>query len=66
MEPNKLITITQAAKMLDLHRNSVVRWVRDGKVKTVVEPISGWTVIDTEDLLRFNKERKASKGVNHE
>ena len=66
MEPNKLITITQAAKMLDLHRNRVVRWVRDGKVKTVVEPISGWTVIDTEDLLRFNKERKASKGVNHE
>ena len=59
MEANNLITITQAAKLLNLHRNSVVRWVRDGKVKTVVEPISGWTVIDKEDLVRFNKEGTA-------
>ena len=56
-----MITITEAAELTDVHRNTVLKWIKTGKIEFERQPISGWKLLDKEAVLKLDKERKAKR-----
>lgn len=47
---SELLRVTEAAKYLGVHENTLRRWTRARKIKTHTHPITKWPYYDMDEL----------------
>ena len=53
---------SEAADLLQIHRGTLMRWEREGKIKSFKHPVSGWVFYKKKDIDKLAK--KLMKGLD--
>jgi len=61
--PENWLTLSEAAKLLDVHPTTIRRWANNGDIPVLVTP-GGHRRFSTIDMARFARERSAMRHVN--
>lgn len=62
-QDDEWLTLSQAARLLDVHPTTLRRWANNGDIPTLVTP-GGHRRFALSDLARFTRERSALRNVN--
>lgn len=53
--PNGRYSVTEAAKVMEVHRNTILRWIEEGKIKFGIRRTNGRKFIEGRTLTGFWK-----------